>query len=216
MFLLSLSLGLHQCPCPRRVSDRAPTGAPLPWTPPNRASPHTRADPGVSPPCGVIAGVLPPWVSPHLPEAPQGMGRRTPRSPHTRLPAPGTRNSSLEGPVETTDEHTFGVRGCSVVWAGGAGHPREGGTGPCGTAQPEPGGMGTRWGRRAQAWCISFPCGHVSPPGLGEGTRWDPILTLSVLSPGLGGRGTGRVCLPLPLRHAHRAQQVWAPLQVRH
>ncbi|NXC91587.1 NTRK1 factor, partial [Cercotrichas coryphoeus] len=25
------------------------------------------------------------------------------------LPAPGTRNSSLEGPVETTDEHTFGV-----------------------------------------------------------------------------------------------------------
>ncbi|XP_068271414.1 high affinity nerve growth factor receptor [Nyctibius grandis] len=25
------------------------------------------------------------------------------------LPAPGTRNSSLEGPVETTDEHTFGI-----------------------------------------------------------------------------------------------------------
>ncbi|KAM6365305.1 high affinity nerve growth factor receptor [Pluvialis apricaria] len=25
------------------------------------------------------------------------------------LPAPGTKNSSLEGPVETTDEHTFGV-----------------------------------------------------------------------------------------------------------
>ncbi|KAM7080394.1 LOW QUALITY PROTEIN: high affinity nerve growth factor receptor [Ciconia maguari] len=34
----------------------------------------------------------------------------SPEEPHPRLlPAAGTRNSSLEGPVETTDEHTFGV-----------------------------------------------------------------------------------------------------------
>ncbi|NXH70678.1 NTRK1 factor, partial [Hydrobates tethys] len=38
----------------------------------------------------------------------------------------GTRNSSLEGPVETTDEHTFGVRGCSMVWAGGTRTPAGG------------------------------------------------------------------------------------------
>lgn len=41
--------------------------------------------------------------------------------PHTHpVPSPhaGTRNSSLEGPVETADEHTFGVRArleCSAL-----------------------------------------------------------------------------------------------------
>lgn len=66
-------------------------------------SPPSRADPGSPPPVRVqrswrSVAVLVPSASP------------TPRSPCAPLPAPGTRNSSLEGPVETMDERTFGVR----------------------------------------------------------------------------------------------------------
>lgn len=66
-------------------------------------SPPSRADPGSPPQCGCSAhgGA---WLS-LSPLHPQ-----TPRSPCAPLPAPGTRNSSLEGPVETMDERTFGVR----------------------------------------------------------------------------------------------------------
>ncbi|NXU90590.1 NTRK1 factor, partial [Xiphorhynchus elegans] len=43
------------------------------------------------------------------PEEPIPGRMGAPHSPCTLLPVPGTRNSSLEGPVETMDEHTFGV-----------------------------------------------------------------------------------------------------------
>lgn len=101
------------------------------------------------------------------------------------LPAPGTRNSSLEGPVETTDEHTFGVRRRSAVWDGGT----RVGQIPWGQRHPHRVGREVYDGDggRALSASVASPgaCNHLTglfpPHGLRKGTWWDlgPSLVLA-------------------------------------
>lgn len=86
--------------------------------------------------------------------------------------------------METTDEHTFGVRRCSAV-LGGPGHLQEGDTIPEGTAKPAPCGMGAYDGDEGRSLSASvFPvpspgaCTHPTAllpcQGLGKGTLVAP------------------------------------------